>query len=264
MTEKKPRTFDSAASARVDRIYQNPDVVAQRVFVRDRLALRPGDAVIDVGAGPGLLALEMASEVGPNGRVIALDPSADMRGIAEQRCQNTSWVTVTDGDATALPVEDATLDAVVATQVFEYVPDMALALKECLRVLKPGGRLLALDTDWDSAVVNTADRKRMALILEAWRPHFFHSDLPGRLPSLIRDGGFTLQFTGGTPVVNTSMDKDTYAGDVIYTIAKYAERKSEIAPEICAAWLKEMTDLDAAGQFFFSITRFLFLAIKPT
>ena len=67
MTEKKPRTIDSAASARVDRIYQNPDVVAQRVFVRDRLALRPGDAVIDVGAGPGLLALEMASEVGPNG-----------------------------------------------------------------------------------------------------------------------------------------------------------------------------------------------------
>ncbi|MGB1876119.1 MAG: methyltransferase domain-containing protein [Rhodospirillaceae bacterium] len=263
MTDKKPRTFDAAASARVDRMYQNPDVVAQRVFVRKHLALQPGETVIDVGAGPGLLAQEMANEVGPQGQVIALDPSADMRTIAKQRCEDTDWITVTEGDATALPAADASLDAVVATQVFEYVPDMPLALKECLRVLKPGGRLLALDTDWDSAVVNTQHRDRMAMMIEAWRPHFYYSDLPGRLPSLIRDAGFEMTFMGGTPVVNDSLDKNTYAGDVIFTIAKFAERKGGIAPEICAAWLKELTDLDACGQFFFSITRFLFLATKP-
>jgi arsenite methyltransferase len=261
--EKKPRAFDAAASARVDRMYQNPDIVAQRVFVRDHLALQPGEAVIDVGAGPGLLALEMAADVGPTGKVLALDPSADMRSIAEKRCQDSNWITVTDGDATALPADDASLDAVVATQVFEYVPDMPAALKECLRVLKPGGRLLALDTDWDSAVINTAERDRMTKVLAAWRAHFFHSDLPGRLPRLIREAGFDLRFTGGTPVVNTSMNKDTYAGDVVFTIAKFAERKGGLTPDICAAWLKEMTDLDAAGRFFFSITRFLFVAIKP-
>lgn len=263
MTGEKPRAFDAAASARVDRMYQNPDIVAQRVFVRDHLALQAGEAVIDVGAGPGLLALEMASDVGPSGKVMALDPSADMRAIAEQRCQNTEWITVTDGDATALPADDASLDAVVATQVFEYVPDMPAALNECLRVLKPGGRLLALDTDWDSLVINTAERERMTTMIAAWKPHFFHSDLPGRLPSLIREAGFDLHFAGGTPVVNTSLAQDTYAGDVIFTIARFAERKGGIAPDICAAWLKEMTDLDAAGGFFFSITRFLFIAIKP-
>lgn len=263
MTSKKPRKFDAVASARVDRMYQNPDVVAQRVFVREHLALQPGEKVIDVGAGPGLLALEMANEVGSQGQVIALDPSEDMRAIANQRCDGTNWITVTEGDATALPAADASLDAVVATQVFEYVPDMPLALEECLRVLKPGGRILALDTDWDSAVVNTQHRERMAMMLEAWRPHFYHANLPGRLPSLIRDAGFEMTFMGGTPVVNASLDKNTYAGDVIFTIAKFAERKGGVAPAVCAAWLKELTDLDADGQFFFSITRFLFLAIKP-
>lgn len=214
-------------------------------------------------SGPGLLALEMAQEVGKTGQVIALDPSADMRAIAEERCSDSSQVSVVDGDATALPVDDASLDAIVATQVYEYVPDMPAALTEAMRVLKPGGRLLALDTDWDSAVVNTDDRERMTSVLSTWRSHFFHSDLPGRLPKLIRNAGFELRHTGGTPVVNTAMAKDTYAGDVMYTIAKHAERKGGIAPEICAAWLEEQKTLDAQGAFFFSITRFLFLATKP-
>lgn len=263
MTETKPRVFDAAASAKVDRIYQNPDIVAQRVYVRGHLGLRPGEHVMDIGSGPGLLALEMAEEVGPTGRVIALDPSEDMRALAEQRCKDTPWVSIVDGDATALPADDESLDAIVTTQVYEYVPDSAAALADAYRALKPGGRLVILDTDWDSAVVNTSDRTRMATVIDAYRSHFFHSDLPGRLPKLIRDTGFDLHHVGGMPIVNTSLETDTYAGEVVPGIAKYAERKAGIPPEICASWLKEQEKLNADGGFFFSITRFLFVAIKP-
>lgn len=263
MTDDKPRVFDAAASARVDRIYQNPDIVVQRAFVRQHLDLQVGEHVMDIGAGPGLLALEMAEEVGDSGHVIALEPSADMRTIAEHRCQTTPWVSIVDGDAVALPADDESLDAIVTTQVYEYVPDSAAALGEALRVLKPGGRLIILDTDWDSAVVNTSDRARMATVLDAYRSHFYHSDLPGRLPKLIKDGGFDLRHAGGTPIVNTRLGNDTYAGDVVRGIAKYAERKAGIAPEICTAWLQEQEDLNAEGAFFFSITRFLFQAVKP-
>ena len=98
---------------------------------------------MDIGAGPGLLTLEMATEVGSEGTVIALDPSQSMRAIAEHRCRNCPWVSVVDGDATALPAEDASLDALVATQVYEYVPDMPKALREAFRVLKPGGHFVA-------------------------------------------------------------------------------------------------------------------------
>ena len=263
MADEKPKVFDAAASACVDRIYQNPDIVAQRAFVRQYLDLQAGEHVMDIGAGPGLLALEMAEEVGDGGRIIALEPSTDMRARAEQRCEGRPWVSIVDGDAVSLPVDNESLDAIVTTQVYEYVPDIAAALREALRVLKPGGRLLILDTDWDSAVINTTDRARMAVVLDSYRSHFFHSDLPGRLPKLITDAGYLLSHAGGTPLVNTRMGEDTYAGGVVYGIAKYAERKGGINTNICAAWLQEQEILNSDGAFFFSITRFLFVATKP-
>ena len=263
MTETKPTTFDAATSARVDRMYQNADIVAQRIFVREHLALSAGEQVMDVGAGPGLLALEMAAEVGPDGKVIALDPSEAMRAIAESRCKDHTWITVADGDAMALPADNESLDAVVATQVFGYVPDLPLALSEINRVLKPGGRFVVLDTDWDSAVINTSDRARMTNMLSAWRTHFVHPDLPGRLPRLIRDSGLELTFAGGTAVVNTTLGPGTYAGDIIPSIAKHGERRGDLSPEICASWLKELDNLDALGDFFFSLTRYLFVTAKP-
>lgn len=263
MTKSDPKRFDAEASARVDRMYQNPDIVAQRAFVRARLALQPDETVMDIGAGPGLLALEMASDVGPKGRVIALDPSADMRALAEQRCASISIINVVDGDAVDLPAGDDSLDAVVATQVYEYVPDITAAITDAHRALRPGGRLLVLDTDWASAVITTADPERMQTVLNAWRSHFVHPDLPGRLPKLMRDAGFALTYVGGTPVVNTSLEPGQYASDMVSTIATFAERRGGVAPEICRAWLDEQQDLAANGAFFFSITRFVFVASKP-
>ena len=53
----------------------------------------------------------------------------------------------------ALPFPDASLDFVVAIQVYEYVPDIDRALAECVRILRPGGRLAIVDTDWDTFVL---------------------------------------------------------------------------------------------------------------
>lgn len=263
MTKSDTKRFDAEASARVDRMYQNPDIVAQRAFVRHHLALQPGDSVMDVGAGPGLLALEMAADVGPTGQVIALDPSADMRTLATQRCAGTSIINVVDGDAVELPTGDDSLDAIVATQVYEYVPDIAAAIADAHRALKPGGRLLVLDTDWTSAVITTTNPDRMQTVLNAWRSHFVHPDLPGRLPKLMRDAGLALTYAGGTPVVNTSLEPGQYASDMVSTIAKFAERRGGVAPEICKGWLDEQQSLAIDGAFFFSITRFVFVASKP-
>lgn len=244
-------------------MYQNPDIVAQRAFVRHHLALQPGESVMDVGAGPGLLALEMAGDVAPTGQVIALDPSADMRTLAEQRCGDTSIISVVDGDAVDLPTGDDSLDAIVATQVYEYVPDIAAAIANAHRALKAGGRLLVLDTDWASAVITTSDPDRMQTVLNAWRGHFIHPDLPGRLPKLMQDAGFTLTYAGGTPVVNTSLEPGQYATDMVSTIAKFAQRRGGVAPAACEGWLNEQQSLAADGAFFFSITRFVFVASKP-
>jgi SAM-dependent methyltransferase len=147
--------FDQDASRKLEATYQTPDVIAQRAATLHALALQAGERVVDIGSGPGLLAAEMAAQVGPAGRVIGLDLSDSMLALSRQRCGDLATsksLSFLKADAARLPFADSLFDVAVSTQVYEYVPDVPAALAEVYRVLRPGGRVLILDTDWDSIV----------------------------------------------------------------------------------------------------------------
>jgi arsenite methyltransferase len=149
--------------------------------------------VVDVGAGSGLLVAEMAEQVGPTGHVIGLDIAQSMVTIAQRRCAQEpirSRTTIIQGDAIDLPFCDEAFDAAVSTQVYEYVSDIGAALTELHRVLRPGGRALILDTDWDSVVWHAHDQARMRRILAAWNERFADPYLPRTLTRHLRDVGF--------------------------------------------------------------------------
>jgi SAM-dependent methyltransferase len=77
--------FDAEASHRVEATYMTPDVVEQRQAVLGALGLGPGERVIDIGTGPGLLAAELAAAVGPDGLVCGIDISDSMLALARAR-----------------------------------------------------------------------------------------------------------------------------------------------------------------------------------
>ena len=240
--------FDEKQAKQVEATYMAPDIVEQRRATRALLALQPGERVLDVGAGPGFLADEMAAEVGPEGSVHGVDPSEAMLAIARRRETTVRYAT---GDALSLPYEDETFDAAVSTQVYEYVPDMPAALTEVRRVLRPGGRLLILDTDWDAVVWHSNDRDRMLRVLEKWNDHLADPYLPRRLPGLLRDAGFELASTTIIPILNQGSRTDTLSHGVMPLIAEFVDDQ---------AWKDDL--LAMGDDYFFSINRYVFLAYR--
>src|SRR5262245_40888664 len=182
--------FDEETSRKIEAVYQTPDVIAQRRQVLKALDLRAGERVIDIGSGPGLLAYEMAVSVGQGGRGCGIDPSDDMLAMSRTRCVDKPWTEFRKADAAQLPYLDESFDAAVSTQVYEYVADIPTALTELYRVMRPGGRVLIMDTDYGSLVIQTKDEARMERVLSAWNEHFVHAGLPRTLSRQLREAGF--------------------------------------------------------------------------
>jgi arsenite methyltransferase len=250
--------FDEQASRQVEVLYSTPDVVEQRAAVRRALALRGGERVLDVGSGPGFLAAEMAAEVGRDGRVVGVDPSESMLAVARRREAPVEFVSA---GALDLPFGEAEFDAVVSTQVLEYVPDVAAALAEARRVLAPGGRLLVLDTDWDSIVWHTTDRPRMERVLHAWNEHLADPYLPRRLPRLLASAGFSLETCDAIPLLNRGYEPRTFSAGILEVIRGFVPGRAGVSAEAAAAWADELIAL--GDDWFFSLNRYLFLARMP-
>lgn len=252
--------FDEAMSRRIEAAYTSPDLVRQRRVVLEMLAPAVGERVLDIGAGPGFLCADLATQVGVTGAVVGLEPSAPMRELATQRMPppGSARVEHVDGDATSLPFPDATFDAVTCTQVYEYVDDMPAALAEARRVLRPGGRLFVLDTDWDSIVWHSSEPDRMRRVLAAWDQHLADPHLPRRLPGLLRDAAFSLREARVLPLLTVGWDENSFAAGVIGLVSAFVPGRGGVTEAESDAWA---VDLRGMGpDFFFSINRYLFLA----
>ena len=131
----------SALPAEVTRAFAgigNPHAIAP---------LAAGLSVLDVGSGAGTDLLLAARHVGPSGRAIGVDMTADMRERARAGARQCDLrnVDVLEGDATHLPVQDASVDVVISNGVLNLVPEKDRAFAEIARVLRPGGRLQIAD-----------------------------------------------------------------------------------------------------------------------
>jgi ubiquinone/menaquinone biosynthesis C-methylase UbiE len=110
--------------------------------------LKPGDLVLDVGCGTGTLAIAAKRRVGPAGRVYGIDASPEMIARARKKAKKAGVdVTFENAVAEKMPFTDGTFDAVLATVMLHHLGRKARQQCACemRRVLKPGGRVLAVD-----------------------------------------------------------------------------------------------------------------------
>lgn len=112
------------------------------------LELAPGASVLDVGCGAGEVCVELATVVGARGRVAGIDPSEAMIDSARRNVDQSSVpVELHIGSVYKMPFGDGTFDAVRAERVFQHLHDPEAALREMIRVAKPGGRVVVIDPD---------------------------------------------------------------------------------------------------------------------
>jgi ubiquinone/menaquinone biosynthesis C-methylase UbiE len=135
--------WDRAATI-YDRAWSRQLAPAQALLL-EMAALAPGEEVVEVACGSGLVTLEIAASVGPAGRVVGTDLSEGMleqaRGAAE--AAGLGNVTFRRLDAEALDLPDGGFDAALCALGLMYVPDPAAGVREMGRVLRPGGRAVA-------------------------------------------------------------------------------------------------------------------------
>lgn len=110
---------------------------------------QPGEDILEVGFGTGHILVDLAKAVGESGKVRGIDISDEMVEQAKTRLEGEgllSRVELTRGDATEMPYEDGSLDAIYFSFTLELfdTPEIPKVLHECLRVLKPSGRLMVV------------------------------------------------------------------------------------------------------------------------
>lgn len=238
--------FTGEIAAIQQRLAATQEMAARRLAVVEALSPRRGERVLEVGCGAGLLLRDVGLSVGPHGLAAGVDISADQIEAAALAAEGVPAVKAEQGDMRALDYPEGVFDAAIAVQVLEYVDDVAAALAELRRVLKPGGRLLVLATNWDSAFWHGAEPALTQAMLAEWRHHAPHPNLPATLSPLLAAARFRAIRQLPVPIVNPSLHENAFA----YWIARLMAAQAVDGPG--AAWLAQLEAAEVADEFFFS------------
>jgi ubiquinone/menaquinone biosynthesis C-methylase UbiE len=142
----------------LDQVNEMPQILEVEDVAIGQLRLSPGARVLDLGCGTGADTRRLAALVGPDGEAVGIDASASMISVARQRVEGTGLpLSFHVGDAMQLDLPTDSFDAVRCERLLIHVPDPATVLDEMVRVVRPGGRIVVIDVDYDLLTLDLPD-----------------------------------------------------------------------------------------------------------
>jgi SAM-dependent methyltransferase len=153
-----------------------------------------GHVVVDLGCGPGYVAIELAKRVGSRGRVHAIDINADFIAHTNRLALDHELgdvVTAHLVKSDELPLSSGSVDRVLALNVMVYVDDPAATYREIHRILKPGGVVHAVDSDWDLTIAEPLPRDLWEELKAVARVGFRTPAVGRKLLGYARAAGFS-------------------------------------------------------------------------
>jgi ubiquinone/menaquinone biosynthesis C-methylase UbiE len=212
--------------------------------VLGHLAPRHGERVLDVACGTGIVARAVAARVGADGMVVGVDVNPGMLDVARVEAERAgAAITWHEADGMALPLPDASFDAVVCQQGLQFFPDRAAGVTQMRRVLVDGGR--AVVATW----FGIDEHPLYRALADAELPHLSASGLPAtwedltapfslgdrtELADLLRDAGFRSVEIQTTTVAARFPDADRFVERMEYAYAAVVPRFAEDAAAFSA------------------------------
>jgi SAM-dependent methyltransferase len=181
-----------------------------RSWERANLGLGPGERLLDVGCGLGEAALALAPDLGDTGEVVGIDVSEQMLRVARSNARAVpTGVRFTVGDALALDEPDDAFDAARSERTLQWLADPAAAVAEMVRVVRPGGRLSLIDTDWSTFTIDVGDDAIAAAVRDGMRTEGRRASNVGRrLHDLVGEAGCRVLARTETTQTWTTWDPD--------------------------------------------------------
>ncbi|MCU0501509.1 MAG: methyltransferase domain-containing protein [Anaerolineae bacterium] len=135
-----------------------PDQAQVNAALRDVVSGRAGERVLEVGCGSGALCRLISPALRPGGEMVGVDVAPDMIAAARRYAKTDPHLRFDVASAEHLPHDKGAFDAVLAARLMLHVADPAAVVGEMVRVVRPGGRIVLMDWDWETLTVTHPDR----------------------------------------------------------------------------------------------------------
>jgi ubiquinone/menaquinone biosynthesis C-methylase UbiE len=259
LTHVAGRMFEAVAPSKtiyLDRLAATDVGRSYKHTALDALAVQPGHLVVDLGCGSGVDLETLVRAAGSTGAVVGIDSDPQMIQQARARIAEFPQIDVLEADIHALPLPSSAVDRVRTDRVLQHVVDVPLVLTEARRVLRPGGRLVMAEPDWDSLAVDHPDLEISRAYTRHIAERIVRNAVVGRqLARLAVDAGFIV--TSVVPV--TSVFQDARAADNILGLQRNTER-AVAAGYLTAQQAHNWLDHLSQGTFFAAVTLYLVTA----
>jgi SAM-dependent methyltransferase len=218
--------------------------------VADLLEARPGGRYLDVGAGTGTDARDLAASARCS--VTALDRSHTMASACR-----AIGVSAVVGDAGRLPFGDQCFNGCWADRAFQHLPEPRLALQDMLRVVQPGGRLVVVDPDYDTQVMELPDQELARRVLRFRADCLLrHGTIAHRMPAMFADAGMVdIRVDPMTLVVRDASAVDNVMG--LRSWARAACDRGVLSAEDVRRWEQSYDHTVNSGRFLYAVTFFI-------
>lgn len=227
------------------------------------LDVKPGQHLLDIGCGLGDEARALAQLVGNTGRVVGIDNSETMIAEAHKRATGQNLpVEYAVGDIHALDFADNTFDGCRAERILGHVANPRQAVAELCRVAKSGARIVALDPELETLVLDVVDRATTRKLLHFYCDSARNAWIARQFRRLFHEAHLTDIAVFADTVMFTSYAE----ADQIFKLkdtAKQAQAAGVVSEAEGTAWLEELAQAEKAGQFFAAMTFFFVRGRKP-